>query len=206
MVARPHRPATEMEEMTPAVLRWPVSLEQAPELLIISVDAPQTQIRDTARQLVREVLREILGDIELVSIPGQPIRLARQDGHAGISVSHESGLSLLAVHFSGPVGIDLLKIPQSLDWQEDIPLLSNDYLGPEMARRIGDLPAHEQLLSFVQAWTEHEARLKCRGLGLEEWSAALEAHLSPCRVQRLALPAGYVGAVATLKAAENPGA
>lgn len=195
-----------MIEMPLAVLRWPAAFDKAQDLLIVAVDTPHRPIRDAARQLVRSVLREILGDVELISIPGQPLRLARPDSPVGMSVSHESGLSLLAVHFSGPVGIDLLRVPDSPDWQAEIPTLASDYLGPKSARRIAELPRQAQIAHFAQAWTEHEARLKCRGAALEEWSAAQEEPLSPCCVQQLALPAGYIGAVATLKAAGSPAA
>lgn len=182
------------------ILHWPAAVDKTQDLLVIAVDTPETPIRDAARRRVRDVLGEILGNVELISVPGQPIRLAGLDSPVGISVSHESGLSLLAIHFSGPVGIDLLKVADSPDWQTDIPMLARDYLGPQGARHIAGLAPSEQMLQFCRAWTEHEARLKSRGLALEEWSAALEAELSPCCVQSIALPAGYVGAVATIQA------
>lgn len=197
MVVRQHRPADRVNARPAAVLHWPASFDKAQDLLIIAVDTPDTPIRDTARRLVREVLREILGDVELVSEPGQPIRLALQDSPIGISVSHENALSLLAINFAGPVGIDLLRIPDSPDWPAQIPRLALDYLGPKIAQRITRLPHEEQMAQFAQAWTEHEARLKCGGLALEEWSAAREEELAPCRIQQLALPASYVGAIAT---------
>lgn len=189
-----------MERPAAVVLRWPAAFDKRQDLLVVAVDTPDTPIRDAARQQVRAVLREILGDVELVSCPGQPIRLTGQDNPPGISVSHESGLSLLAIHRSGPVGIDLLKLPDSPDWQAQMPRLALDYLGPKIAQRIAILPHEEQMTQFAQAWTEHEASLKCQGLALEEWSAALEKKLQPCHVQQLALPTGYVGAIATLLA------
>ena len=186
-----------MMERPPAVLRWPAAFDTAQDLLIVAIDTPPMLIRDTARQLVRGVLREILGDAELISPPGQAIRLARTDSTIGISVSHESGLSLLAVNFSGPVGIDLLRIPDDPDWASQIQALAGDYLGPKVAQQITDLAAQEQMTSFAQAWAAHEARLKCQGLALAEWSSELEASLAECCAQPLVLPAGFVGAVAT---------
>jgi 4'-phosphopantetheinyl transferase len=186
-----------MRDGPPAVLHWPASFDKAQDLLIVAINTPHTPIRDTARQRVRGALREILGDVELISVPGQAIRLAQADSTIGISVSHESGLSLLAVNFSGPVGIDLLRIPDDPDWASQISMLASDYLGPKIARQISDLAPQERMKNFAQAWTAHEARLKCRGLALAEWSSELEASLSKCCVQPLALPPGYVGAVAT---------
>lgn len=204
MVVRLPLPAVEMMDRPAAVQRWPASFDAEQELLIVAVDTPNTPIRQTARQQVRGVIREILGDIELISEPGQPLRFAGQQRALNISVSHENGLSLLAICRSGQVGIDLLQVPENTGWQAEIPVLAIDYLGQKIARQISELPPKEQLVRFAQAWTKHEARLKCRGLGLVEWNSALEKHLSPCQVQTLILPAGYLGAVATLKAAENP--
>jgi len=187
-------------DMPPAIMRWPAAFDKTQELLIVAVDTKNTPIRESARQLVRSVLREILGDVELISDPGQPIRLARPDSRLGISVSHENGLSLLAINLSGPVGIDLLRTPDSTDCQAQIPTLAGDYLGPEAARRIANLPPGEQMLAFTQAWTAHEAGLKCWGRALGEWNVTLEKELAACRMHPLPLPAGYVGAVATLVA------
>ena len=184
-------------ERPPAVLHWPTSFARTQDLLIVAIETSRTPIRDTARQLVRTVLREILGDVELISTPGQAIRLARTDSPIGISVSHESGLSLLAVNFSGPVGIDLLRIPDDPDWTSQVQALASDYLGPKVARQMSDQTAQDRMTSFAQAWTAHEARLKCQGLALAEWSSELEASLAECCAQPLALSAGYVGAVAT---------
>lgn len=179
------------------VVHWPAPVDPAPELLIVAINTPRTPVRDEARRLVRGVLREILGNVELISVPGQAIRLAQADSPIGISVSHESGLSLLAVNFSGPVGIDLLRIPDDPDWEGQIPALASDYLGPKMARQLNNEAPPERLASFAQAWAAHEARLKCQGMALVEWHSGLEASLAEYCTQQLTLPAGYIGAVAT---------
>ena len=165
-------------------------------LLIVAVNTENTAIRDAARQQVRQVLRELLGDEPLVSTPGQAIRVARPGSKIGISVSHEARLSLVAVNFAGPVGIDLMRPLASADWHEQIPTLAHDYLGPRVAQHLASFPAAEQIRYFAEAWTQHEARLKCFGLGLEEWHPALAERLSACRVEPLTLPGGYIGAVA----------
>ncbi len=186
------------------VPRWPACRDPGRDLLVVAVDTPDSAMRDVARRLVRAVLREILGPLEFVSRPGQAIRPVNRESPVGISVSHENECSLVAVNFSGPVGVDLLRLPDRPDWQAEIPALAETYLGPGDAREIAGRPSHERVACFARAWTRHEARLKCRGLGLEEWGAALEELLSPCRVRPLLLPAGYVGAVATLRVAEIP--
>ena len=120
MVVRLPLPAVEMMDRPAAVQRWPASFDAEQELLIVAVDTPNTPIRQTARQQVRDVLREILGEIELISEPGQPLRISGQQRTFGISVSHENGLSLLAICRSGQVGIDLLQVPENTSWQAEI--------------------------------------------------------------------------------------
>lgn len=170
--------------------------KQRQNLQIVTVNTKKTPIRDAARQQVRQVLRELLGDEELISQPGQAIRLASQGSKTGISVSHEAGLSLVAVNYAGPVGIDLMRPLDSADWLAQIPAVAHDYLGPQIAQRLANFPVTEQTYRFAEFWTQHEARLKCFGLGLVEWQAALAQRLSACHVEQLVLPCGYIGAVA----------
>lgn len=170
--------------------------KKRPDLRIVTVNTPNTLIREVARQQVRQVLHELLGGEELVSLLGKPLRLARQGSTTGISVSHEAGLSLVAVNFAGPVGIDLMRVLENPEWREQIPDLARDYLGPEIAQKLASLSAEVQIHYFAEAWTQHEAQLKYLGLGLQEWQPTLAQRLSFCRVEQLILPDGYIGAVA----------
>lgn len=171
-------------------------------LYVLPVKTPETLLRDSARQIVRRALGDALtkilaakdGSIELLSSPGQPIRLAPPWSHIGISVSHEPGLSLAAVHLGGPVGIDLMRLGAPI---ADIELLAHDYLGPAAAMAIGTQPAETRQLAFANAWTRLEARLKCLALPLNEWAPELETQLATCTVTELAMPSGWIAAVAT---------
>lgn len=171
-------------------------------LYVLPVKTPETLLRDSARQIVRRALGDALtkilaakdGSIELLSSPGQPIRLAPPWSHIGISVSHEPGLSLAAVHLGGPVGIDLMRLGAPI---AEIELLAHDYLGPAETLAIGTQPVEMRQLAFANAWTRLEARLKCLALPLNEWAPELEAQLATCTVTELAMPSGWIAAVAT---------
>lgn len=178
-----------------------------PELLVLAIDTPAGQDRTTARQLVRARLRSVLAahlacpaaQVELLSSPGSGLRLAAPKHRIGLSVSHESGLSLAAIHLAGQVGIDLLAVPAKPAWQAEIPTLAADYLGPDCARHLASLPPAQQVAAFARAWTAHEACLKLHGEGLREWNEAemgTAGQKARCRIRPLALPAGYVGSVA----------
>jgi 4'-phosphopantetheinyl transferase len=181
------------------MLALPVAVDG---LYVLAVKTPASPLRDNARSMIRAALRDKLmallavaaGNITLLSTPGEPIRLAPPWERIGVSVSHEAGLSLAAINLHGAVGIDLLRLGEPL---ADMPALARDYLGPAAAAKLGTLPVSERPAAFAQDWTGLEARLKCLGQALSEWTPELEVQLAACTVTNLAMPTGWVAAVAT---------
>jgi len=198
-----------METPSLAIHHWPedgVAPLWHQGLLVAAITTPNTQDRTQARRLVRSALVELLAaklgcdraDIQLIDQPGQAVRIALPNNAGktlGISISHEPGLSLLAINLHGPIGIDLMQCPEAPPWQAEIPQLARDYLGPDTARELATLPPQAQALRFAEYWTQQEARLKCLGLGLEEWSAPRQQQFAGLEGYYLALPAGYQGTV-----------
>ena len=189
------------------VHRWPedgASPVVAGNLLIAAVNSEKTPNRVDARRLVRRALSDILAahlsclpaDVRLISTLGQALRLDLPGTTIGLSVSHAPGLSLLAIHLNGPVGIDLMPSFTTPDWLEEIPRLAQDYLGPQVAAQLAALPLDKQGASFAAAWTRLEASLKCRGVGLDEWRTAPQKDLHHCHSFSLCLPAGLIGSLA----------
>jgi 4'-phosphopantetheinyl transferase len=172
-----------------------------PGLHLRCLKTPETPLRESARRIVRNALRETLASLlpaageslALISVPGQPIRLAPPWADVGLSVSHEPGLSLFAINLDGPVGVDLLRVAAM---PADIEAVAHDYLGPDTARALDLLPAGQRRHAFAVTWTRLEACLKCLALELREWTPELAERLVPCRVANLVMPAGWVGAVA----------
>ncbi|HXE40807.1 MAG TPA: 4'-phosphopantetheinyl transferase superfamily protein [Azonexus sp.] len=170
-------------------------------LLVIAVRTPDTPHRDAARHLVRQTLGKTLGEmlavdehsLSLLSQPGQGIRLAPPWQDIGISVSHEPGLSLAAIHRAGPVGIDLLRLGPPLP---DLDRLARDYLGPFTVAALAALPATQRQPAFAGAWCRLEAGLKCLGTPLGEWTPEIGQQLAGCTYTDIAMPAGWVAAVA----------
>lgn len=189
--------------MAPVVHRWPgdVPAPSAEKLLLVAVTTPATTKRDLARQQVRTVLRTLLAPrlgccpaaVPLVTLPGQPPYVAGRPD-LGLSISHEAGLSLLALHTAGAVGIDLLAVDDCPAWADEIDVLARDYLG----QRLAGGNAAQRRQRFALAWTAHEAQLKCLGLPLAESTPAQQQALARCRVQPLTVAAGFVASVATL--------
>jgi len=154
--------------------------------------------RATARRTIRVALLAALAEasgqpasaIQLCGAPGEaPYALLGDGRRSALSISHDGDLSVAALRLDGgPVGIDLMQITDIPDWQA----VARDYLGPARAATLDDIP------TFARAWSEREARLKCRGLALAEWNASDESLLSACICLPLALADGYVGSVAML--------
>lgn len=163
--------------------------------------------RDAARKAIRQAIVEELyampglspGRVLLPARPGEaPYALLDTVGapqRVHLAISHDGELSVAAIRLQGPVGIDVTQVVDVPDLQA----VARDYLGPEQAARLALLPAHERPLAFARAWSEREARLKCLGLQLTEWSAALARELAACRCLPLVLPEGYTGVLAYME-------
>ena len=160
--------------------------------------------RDAARVAIRVA---ILAELATLSgLPPERIVLHAESGlapwalldapegrrHAWLAISHDGALSLAAISLHGAVGIDVTRVDDIPDWEP----VARDYLGPESAAALGLLPPPARAAAFARAWSEREARLKCLGWPLDEWNAEAEPMLQACRCAALALPEGYVGALA----------
>ncbi|NVI84425.1 4'-phosphopantetheinyl transferase superfamily protein [Janthinobacterium sp. BJB401] len=163
-------------------------------VLVIGIAAvlPRLEARLRIRDAVREAMATWLKmDIEAISVestPGAPPRLLFPGGVAGLSFSHDEGISLAAIGLHGPVGIDVMRVQDIPDWLN----LARDYLGPQVTAELVACTDAQRPLALAQAWTAREAVLKCAGLPLAEWSGVAPA----CRLQALALPALYVSTLA----------
>ena len=183
-----------------AASAWPRLSATQPTVLALKL--PPGSTRDQAREKVRAVLRQVLGQhldvapeaVMLSSAPGQPMRVARPETSIGISISHAEGCSLLALWPKGEVGVDLMQ-PIPLP---EMQTLARQYLGPEVAQTLAAVGAPEREQAFAAAWCRYEAALKCLGEPLNEWSEAMAARLLRCRLAMLDLPAPWVGATAWL--------
>lgn len=177
---------------------------------VLAIPTPETTLRDIARDRVRQALREALGillglppeHVPLISQPGQAIGLAPPWTNIGLSISHEPGLTLAAIHLRGAVGVDLVHIGQKPAWLPDWQSVTRDYLGPHVAERIASQPPDHLAHAFANEWTRAEACLKCHGMPLQEWAPALERRLKGCQLFALDLPSGYMGTLASLSSGE----
>jgi 4'-phosphopantetheinyl transferase len=171
-------------------------------LAVLSVAMPDQPTRAIARQRVRAALRETIAawlkvpvaEVVLGANPGQPLLLQAPHHYVGVSVSHEAGISLAALHAHGSIGVDLMRVELVAppDWE----LVAKDYLGATTYSELAQQPVSESAAAFASAWTAHEARLKCLGLRLIEWSPALEQAVTACTVSPLKLPPDLRGTVA----------
>lgn len=185
---------------------WPARLPAAHEgVFVIGIegDGERVAARRRIRAALTEALAQLTGlaeaDIAIESVPGRAPSVSftgrvriRAHAAAGIAISHDGALSLAAINLDGPVGIDLMQLCDTPDQD----LLARDYLGPGVAARLRASAPAERAAAFARAWTEREARLKCLGLQLAEWTAESDRQTARCRCIPLALPAGLAGTLA----------
>ncbi len=116
-----------------------------------------------ARWALRRVLGRYLGEpaaeIELELGHGKP-RLRDGDG-IEFNLSHSNGLALVAVAEGREVGVDV----ELIEPGRDLTALAERALPREDAAAVRAASAPERPAVFYAAWTRHEARLKCFGVG-----------------------------------------
>lgn len=178
------------------------------QYVAIAISTDSTQDRTRARQQIRSAIITLIQqcyqidrrDIEIAASSGTAPRLFFSGHEAALSISHEAGLSLAAICLDSSVGIDLLNTKslakESFEWQD----IARIYLDPDRHQMIRSLTPQQQRLSFVQEWTTLEARYKCAGMALSEWSdtVATGRHikLQTMPAYQLDLPENYCGSIA----------
>ncbi len=190
---------------------WPLGLPQAQAdlhdnagLTVISVTTPPAASRPEARLAIRNAIQHTvaawlsqpLSAVTLLSSPGQPVQIIAPGAPLYVAISHMPGLSVAAICTHGAVGVDVMALDaQALppDWAQ----VAHDYLGPLVTATLHQQPNTHRPGAFAQAWVSLEARLKCLGLGLTEWTPALGQRLDACDCWPIDLPQGGCGAVAT---------
>jgi 4'-phosphopantetheinyl transferase len=147
--------------------------------------------RAQARAALGRILADALGEPEPPALErgenGKP-RLAVDPGRLSFNLSHSGGLALVALAPGGvDVGVDVERIKE----RRDLARLAARWLPEADARAVAAVPPAEQPSVFYPAWTRHEARVKCTGVGL-----AGEAPGPEVAAARVEIDAGYAAAVA----------
>lgn len=142
-------------------------------------------VRIEARHLLRELLAGYLGrtpdQVPLHFAPGQAPSVAAdwQGMRLSISMSYGRDVALIALCPGAHIGIDVTEMAPMPDWSQ----VARLYLGPQTASRLGALDGAVRDKLFALAWAELEARGKCLGLGLQEWSTARQERLQARALQ-----------------------
>lgn len=164
---------------------------------VFVIGMPTGPQREAARLHIRRALAEALGavlgvaplSVSIESAPGAAPMAVLADGRRlHCSFAHDGGMSLAAVCFGGPVGVDLMLAEEVPGWEA----VARDYLGPDATARIAAAARHERAAVFARAWTAREAHLKWLGVGLDEWPAHSQASGATVTLD---LPEGLVGTV-----------
>ena len=125
---------------------------------------PELSARSAA---ARGQLREILGAALQRPPPslrfayGKSGKPALEGGELAFNVTHSGDLALVALAFSGEVGVDLeLHKPRSYD---DV---ARRFFARGEQQRLFDVPAAQRAPEFFRLWTAKEAFVKCTGDGI----------------------------------------
>jgi 4'-phosphopantetheinyl transferase len=140
--------------MTTVLSTWSICVDTPSRVKVLAL---QTTHRLQARQQVRQALRQLLSDVlktpeqhlTLQDVQGQGLSLAPPHEAIGLSVAHESRLSLCGVNVDGAMGLDILRLDAvPSDWATT----ALNYLGPAKTQALHALPTSTRSLGFAQAW------------------------------------------------------
>jgi 4'-phosphopantetheinyl transferase len=160
---------------------------------------PADRGRAGARAALGHILTRYLDGGEApdltVGAGGKP-RLAEAPGRLSFNLSHSGGLALVAIAAGGlEIGVDVERLKE----RRDLTRLAARWLPGEDAAAVAAAGGEkERRRVFYDAWTRHEARVKCTGAGLAGPAPGPEVRAWPLEVG-----AGYAAALA-LAAAERP--
>ncbi len=118
---------------------------------------------------------------------GKP-RLAVEPERLAFNLSHSGRLALVALAPGElDVGVDVERIKE----RRDLARLAARWLPAADALAVAEVPPAERAAVFYPAWTRHEARVKCTGVGLAGRTPGREV-----TAVQLEIDAGYAAAVA----------
>jgi 4'-phosphopantetheinyl transferase len=153
-----------------------VLLNQAPENLDRALS--RASLRASVKKFLAQVCAVDNDKIHLHAEAGQAPYAQVEQQRIYLSFSHDQSYAVAAIHRYQNIGIDLLATPIDFDWRD----VARLYLSPVDNQSIAIAPEEQQTRQFAAYWAMHEARLKCCGLALQEWSVELGEQLNHCDV------------------------
>jgi 4'-phosphopantetheinyl transferase len=114
------------------------------------------------RRVLSRYLDEPAAEIELELGENDKPQLADPSSGLRFNLSHSGDLALVAVARDREVGVDVEEIEPA----RDLLALAERALAPDAVAAIRAAAPANRPLAFHRAWTRHEARLKCLGIGL----------------------------------------
>lgn len=124
-----------------------------------------------AHQLLRDILASYLRcqpkSVPLQTEAGKAPKLERYPDYA-LSLSYAGNLAAIGISRDNALGIDLMQTAFIPDWEA----VADTFFSPERIAKLSTLPDDRQGAAFAACWSELEARSKCCGIGITEYSSA----------------------------------
>ncbi|HWH20019.1 MAG TPA: 4'-phosphopantetheinyl transferase superfamily protein [Solirubrobacterales bacterium] len=177
----------------------PIDAPDAGEIQVWRIELGDDNPRQEARAALGRILAAALGESEppaLVADENGKPRLAFDPDRLSFNLSHSGGLALVALAPGGvDVGVDVERIKE----RRDLARLAARWLPRPDALAVAAVPPAEQAAVFYPAWTRHEARVKCTGVGLARTPPGPEV-----TAVQVEIDDGYAAAVAVRDGSDAP--
>lgn len=177
-----------MKDAQKIIFHWPEMPPLPPVGQPVLIHVATAQLRQAARQQLRNVLRQVLAkwsgllpeQLPLHETSHGPVWPGRLGEHTlDISLSYAECEGWIGLIRAGLIGVDAMQI-QPITEAEAV---ARHYLGRTAVAAIQQ--SSNPTLAFAKAWTEWEARLKCLKQEPNEWSDAQAIALTKCTTQSI---------------------
>lgn len=153
-----------------------------------------------ARALLRVILAQYTGTeaagLAFAYGPHGKPELREGSREISFSLSHAGDLLVVAVAGGCALGVDI----EPMRPLDDLGAMARLVCSPRELEALDGLPQARRAEAFLSLWTLKEAYGKARGTGLAGVGRDDLASVTGWSVERLAAPAGYVGAIAAARA------
>lgn len=170
----------------------------AGQALLWRHDLPRARDREQAHALLRNVLADYLGCLPgAVPLRCEPGRAPYLEGRPdlSLSLSYADRLVILGCCPGKAHGIDLVRIAHLPDWRD----VAETFFPPAIGLELASLAPRERDIGFALHWSTLEARSKCLGHDLQEYSPARDRLLNAKDIECATatdMPFGYCLALA----------
>ncbi|MBX7149037.1 4'-phosphopantetheinyl transferase superfamily protein [bacterium] len=147
--------------------------------------------RKKVEKAFHEILQHYLPKTSLVFVKNKWGKPSLKGLPLHFNISHSGNLALLAISLNQPLGVDVEKMRKV-----SVGKIAERYFSKKECEFIQNLPKANQTNSFFTLWTQKEAIVKAKGVGLAGGLSKNPQKVAGYQVEALEVKEGYQASIA----------